>query len=149
MVYSYIDRRACCGPAASCILVCANLGAALMADLVEHTAMGELKPLPYHEAMRDYLKEEETDVWHWYASNKVRDEQAEAVRFELLKSTYRVEREAQAGNLRHSGRRGPEARARRSGHHLPGAESPRAERLAGLCAGRGPHRPARSGVCQS
>jgi Zn-dependent protease with chaperone function len=45
--------------------------------------------------MRDYLKEEEADVWHWYTSNKVRDEQAEAVRFELLKSTYRVEREAQ------------------------------------------------------
>ena len=45
--------------------------------------------------MRAYLKEEEPDVWHWYASNKVRDEQAEAIRFELLKSTYRVERDAQ------------------------------------------------------
>ena len=45
--------------------------------------------------MCDYLKEEEPDIWHWYVSNKVRDEQAEAVRFELLKSTYRVEREAQ------------------------------------------------------
>lgn len=55
----------------------------------------ELKPLPYHEVLRDYLRAEEADVWHWYASNKVRDEQAEAVRFELLKSTYRVEREAQ------------------------------------------------------
>jgi Zn-dependent protease with chaperone function len=55
----------------------------------------ELKPLPFHEAMRAYLKEEEPDVWHWYASNQVRNEQAEATRFELLKSTYRVEREAQ------------------------------------------------------
>jgi Zn-dependent protease with chaperone function len=45
--------------------------------------------------MRDYLKTEEADIWHWYASNKVRDEQAEAIRFELLKSTYRVERDEQ------------------------------------------------------
>ncbi len=66
-----------------------------MSDLVEIAATRELKPLPYHEAMRDYLKAEETDVWRWYSSNKVRCEQAEAVRFELLKSTYRVEREAQ------------------------------------------------------
>ena len=56
-----------------------------------------LKPLPYHEALRDYLKEEEPAVWHWYASNKVRGEQAETVRFDLLKSTYRVERESQPG----------------------------------------------------
>ena len=68
---------------------------AAMSDSVENIRTLELKPLPYHEAMRDYLKEEEADVWHWYASNKVRDEQAEAVRFELLKSTYRVERQAQ------------------------------------------------------
>ena len=68
---------------------------AAMPDSVENIRMLELKPLPYHEAMRDYLKEEEAGVWHWYASNKVRDEQAETVRFELLKSTYRVEREAQ------------------------------------------------------
>ena len=50
-----------------------------------------IDPLPYHQAMREYLQAEEPDVWHWYASNKVRDEQAEAVRFELLKSTYRVD----------------------------------------------------------
>ena len=67
----------------------------IMSDLVKIIATRELKPLPYHEAMRDYLREEEPDVWHWYSSNKVRYEQAEAVRFELLKSTYRVEREAQ------------------------------------------------------
>lgn len=63
--------------------------------MADNIATWGLGPLPYHEAMRDYLKTEETDVWHWYASNKVRDEQSEAVRFELLKSTYRVERETQ------------------------------------------------------
>ena len=66
-----------------------------MSEPVENTGTLELKPLPYHEALRDYLQAEEADVWHWYASNKVRDKQAEAVRFELLKSTYRVERDAQ------------------------------------------------------
>jgi len=66
-----------------------------MSDSAENIGTLELKPLPYHEAMCAYLKKEEPDIWHWYASNKVRDEQAEAIRFELLKSTYRVEREAQ------------------------------------------------------
>jgi Zn-dependent protease with chaperone function len=56
----------------------------------------DLKPLPYHEAIRAYLKEEEPAVWHWYASNKVRDEHAESVRFDLLKSTYRLDRESHA-----------------------------------------------------
>lgn len=53
------------------------------------------KPLPYHFAIRDYLKNEESQIWEWYASNRVRSEQAEAIRFELLKSTYRIDREAQ------------------------------------------------------
>ncbi|MGO9110942.1 MAG: M48 family metalloprotease [Thermoguttaceae bacterium] len=66
-----------------------------MSDSAENIGTLEVKPLPYHEAMRVYLKGEESDIWHWYASNKVRDEQAESVRFELLKSTYRLEREAQ------------------------------------------------------
>jgi Zn-dependent protease with chaperone function len=67
-----------------------------MSEFVENTATRELFPLPYHEAMRDYLKAEEAAVWQWYASNKVRDDQAEAVRFELLKATYRLDRETQS-----------------------------------------------------
>ncbi|MCY2995331.1 MAG: hypothetical protein NTY19_46830 [Planctomycetota bacterium] len=55
----------------------------------------ELKPLPYHELLCDYLRTEEAEVWRWYTSHQVRAEQAEAVRFELLKSTYRVARESQ------------------------------------------------------
>ncbi|MDZ7619187.1 MAG: M48 family metalloprotease [Patescibacteria group bacterium] len=54
-----------------------------------------LTPLPYHEAIRSYLKTEEAEIWQWYASNRVREEQAEAVRFELLKATYRIDRENQ------------------------------------------------------
>ncbi|MBN2295977.1 MAG: M48 family metalloprotease [Pirellulales bacterium] len=54
-----------------------------------------LEPLPYHQKIRDYLKTEEAEVWRWYASHKVRREHAEAVRFDLLKSTYRVDPETQ------------------------------------------------------
>jgi Zn-dependent protease with chaperone function len=51
--------------------------------------------MPYHEAILAYLQAEEAEVWNWYASHRVQAEQAEAVRFDLLKSTYRVDRAAQ------------------------------------------------------
>ena len=54
-----------------------------------------IDPLPYHQALREYLQAEEPDVWQWYTSHKNRDEQAEAVRFELLKSTYRLDPDLQ------------------------------------------------------
>ncbi len=54
-----------------------------------------LEPLPYQLQIRDFLKREEAEIWNWYRSMKYREEQAEAVRFELLKSTYRVDRQSQ------------------------------------------------------
>lgn len=54
----------------------------------------DLALLPYHVAIRDFLKREEARVWEWFDSHKVRDEQADAVRFDLLKKTYRIERAA-------------------------------------------------------
>jgi hypothetical protein len=66
-----------------------------MSDAAEEPATPELRPLPYHEAILAYLTAEEAEVWNWYVSHRVREEQAEAVRFDLLKSTYRVDREAQ------------------------------------------------------
>jgi hypothetical protein len=53
-----------------------------------------LSPLPYHEAIRDFLKREESAVWKWFASQATGGEQADAVRFDLLKKTYRIERSA-------------------------------------------------------
>jgi hypothetical protein len=35
-----------------------------MSDSVENAGRVKLKPSPYDEAMRGYLKEEEPDVWH-------------------------------------------------------------------------------------
>jgi Peptidase family M48 len=50
-----------------------------------------LHPLPYHSRIVEYLKREETDLWNWFSSNKVRQEHVDAVRLDLLKSTYRLE----------------------------------------------------------
>jgi hypothetical protein len=65
-----------------------------MASTAQDSRRPTLQPLPYQRALRDYLKTEESAVWGWYASAKVRDDQADAVRFDLLKSTYRLERES-------------------------------------------------------
>ena len=45
--------------------------------------------------MREYLKKEEPELWQWFSSNRVRQEHAEAVRLDLLKSTYRLEAASQ------------------------------------------------------
>lgn len=56
----------------------------------------ELQPLPYQSTLVDYLKAEEPDLWRWFASGRTRAEQDEAARLSLLKSTYRLERDAHA-----------------------------------------------------
>jgi len=66
-----------------------------MCESQDQSGTPDLSPLPYHRAIREYLKTEEADIWRWYASHKVREEQADAVRFDLLKSTYRVDRQTQ------------------------------------------------------
>src|SRR5262249_52715711 len=40
-------------------------------------------------------KREEPDLWRWFSSNKVRQEHCDAVRLDLLKSTYRLEKASQ------------------------------------------------------
>jgi hypothetical protein len=54
-----------------------------------------LHPLPYQLALRDFLRDEEREIWNWYAAHSVGPGHAEAVRLELLKSTYRIEQDAQ------------------------------------------------------
>ncbi|HSU54238.1 MAG TPA: M48 family metalloprotease [Candidatus Dormibacteraeota bacterium] len=53
-----------------------------------------LEPLPYHLELRDYLKSEERELWNWFASAKAKADYAEHLRMELLKSTYRLDRES-------------------------------------------------------
>jgi hypothetical protein len=53
-----------------------------------------VEPTRYHRQLLDFLRTEEKQVWDWIASQKVRAEYAEAVRHELLKSTYRLDPDA-------------------------------------------------------
>ncbi|MCE5277120.1 MAG: hypothetical protein ABFD92_10970 [Planctomycetaceae bacterium] len=53
-----------------------------------------IEPMAYHLEMVQYLKMREEAIWKWYSSDRLRSEQNEAARLELLKSTYRIERSA-------------------------------------------------------
>lgn len=53
-----------------------------------------LGPLAYQRAIVEYLRSEEPGVWEWFSSNRFREKHAEKVRLEILKATYRLEREA-------------------------------------------------------
>src|SRR5262245_28369701 len=59
----------------------------LAISMMEHT----LEPLPYHVALRDYLKLRERDLWNWFASAQAQADYTEHLRTELLKSTYRLD----------------------------------------------------------
>ncbi len=50
-----------------------------------------LQPLPYHEALANYLQEAESEAWEWFASNQAQSDYAEELRLELLKQTYRLD----------------------------------------------------------
>lgn len=50
-----------------------------------------LEPLPYHRELVRHLATEEPELWSWFSAEKLRVEQGEAVRLELLKSTYRLD----------------------------------------------------------
>ncbi len=57
-----------------------------MTELVQN-----LEPLPYHLAVRDYLKTCERELWNWFASAQAKADYTENLRLELLKSTYRLD----------------------------------------------------------
>ena len=95
-----------------------------------------LEPLPYHKKIRNYLKNEEPEVWEWYATNRADATQADAIRFDLLKSTYRLERDSESDLYAAAGCGRDKAFAGRAGYHLSGAESHWAERVARVSAGR-------------
>ena len=53
-----------------------------------------LKPIAYHVEMVHYLQAKEADLWRWFSAGRLRAEQSEAVRLDLLKSAYRIERDS-------------------------------------------------------
>ena len=56
-------------------------------------ATQRLGPLAYQRAAVEYLRSEEPAVWEWFSSNRFREKHAEQVRLDILKATYRLERE--------------------------------------------------------
>ena len=53
-----------------------------------------LAPLSYHVGVAEYLQRHEADRWKWFSADRFRAEQSESVRLDLLKSTYRLERDS-------------------------------------------------------
>jgi Zn-dependent protease with chaperone function len=53
-------------------------------------------PTPYHIRMADHLRAAEPGLWGWFSSSQKRQEEADVVRLDLLKSTYRLEPQAQS-----------------------------------------------------
>jgi Zn-dependent protease with chaperone function len=51
-------------------------------------------PMPYHRAIATHLQLTETGLWNWFASTQKRLAEADAVRLDLLKSTYRLDPQA-------------------------------------------------------
>lgn len=54
------------------------------------------KATAYHRSLSNYLERREPDLWRWFASDPVAEEAAETLRLELLKRTYRLDRDAHA-----------------------------------------------------
>jgi len=52
--------------------------------------------LPYHRQIVELLRREEPELWRWHASVRQSSAHADAVRLELLKSTYRLDRAVHA-----------------------------------------------------
>lgn len=50
-----------------------------------------LAPLPYHNAIVDYLIQNEPDVWRWASGRATFEEQRESLRTMLLRDTYRID----------------------------------------------------------
>ncbi len=73
-----------------------------------------VEPTRYHRELLEYLRTDEKEIWAWIASQKVRAEYADAVRHELLKSTYRLDPATSAELYRAA-----QTAAERLGHEIP------------------------------
>jgi hypothetical protein len=60
------------------------------------TLLPQLALLPYQVRICEFLKRHDVDVWRWFASTRQQARHVEDVKFDLLKSTYRIDRESQS-----------------------------------------------------
>jgi hypothetical protein len=66
-----------------------------MSESSPDVAASSLELLPYHRRIVEFLKRHDPDVWNWFAATKTRTSQADELKFDLLKSTYRIDRDSQ------------------------------------------------------
>ena len=64
-------------------------------ELPAAPASPPLQLLPYQTQIVGFLKRHDRDVWNWFTSSRQRASHVAELRFELLKSTYRLERDSQ------------------------------------------------------
>src|ERR1019366_3295485 len=67
-------------------MTCENEGLAPASSL-------PLEPLRYHVELVRHMQTQETELWNWFCADRLRAQNNEAVRMDLLKATYRIERE--------------------------------------------------------
>jgi hypothetical protein len=53
-----------------------------------------IKPFPFHSDLRNYFKKQ-TKTWSWFSEEKVKTEQQEAYKTDLLKNSYRLDPETE------------------------------------------------------
>ncbi|MBN1346706.1 MAG: M48 family metalloprotease [Phycisphaerae bacterium] len=51
-------------------------------------------PLPYQESLASFLSSQEKDAWNWLSRDLTTAKHAERVRLDLLKATYRIDRQS-------------------------------------------------------
>lgn len=70
---------------------------AVMDEAAEHGSPPTvaLDWLPYHGALVEFLRDDDPHVWQWFDRSSTDPRGADEVRFDLLKSTYRFDRESQ------------------------------------------------------
>lgn len=66
-----------------------------MAEDLPTSVVPPLELLPYQRQIVVFLKENDPSVWSWFSSSRQRANHGEEMKFELLKSTYRVDRDSQ------------------------------------------------------
>jgi hypothetical protein len=66
----------------------------MTASTVTHNT--QLNPTPFHKDITDYLQQEQSELWDWFSSGQIVDDRTEQARLDLLKSCYRIDREAQS-----------------------------------------------------
>jgi len=66
-----------------------------MTESLPNSQAPPLELLPYQPRLVAFLKRHDPDVWNWFASSRQRASHADELRFDLLKSTYRIDRDSQ------------------------------------------------------